>query len=148
MHAKPDPLPEVSAAAESAQEAFWAAVAAAFPAATSGDLPPDAEARFHDESVRVVEEWTRCNVGLADGPAEHHPVARPRESVAVLTWTLGILCSELGRDRVADLVRGMRTTAAEMAARENVTGAHFELACAARLETWLDSTRMRLPRPD
>lgn len=46
---------------ETAQLAFWAKVAEAFPSITSGDFPPDASIRFDDQCRRAIELWLRLN---------------------------------------------------------------------------------------
>lgn len=54
--------PEVAAAAEAAQEAFWAVVAQAFPAALTGDFPPDADMAFDKACEEAIESWVAWNV--------------------------------------------------------------------------------------
>jgi hypothetical protein len=45
-----------------AENAFWAAVAEAFPEAEFGDFSPDGAARFAHACHRAVKEWVSCNV--------------------------------------------------------------------------------------
>lgn len=58
--------------AETAERAFWQAVAEAFPAVTGGDFPPDATHEFSTACERAIETWLMYN---ADGSALTAPEA-------------------------------------------------------------------------
>jgi hypothetical protein len=49
-------------AIEAAQESFWLSIAAAFPEATSGDFPPDADLALREAMTTGVTLWVNCNV--------------------------------------------------------------------------------------
>lgn len=59
------------AAAASAGDAFWAALAAAFPEASSGDLTPGQVTRWEKARDEAVSAWVANNVpdASADGKA-------------------------------------------------------------------------------
>jgi hypothetical protein len=56
------PKNTIEAAVEKAQDAFWATIAAAFPTATAGDFPPDADLAFSQACVQAATVWTDLNV--------------------------------------------------------------------------------------
>lgn len=51
----------VAAAARTATEAFWTALAAGLPEIASGDLPPDAAHQFDLAAARAAAEWASYN---------------------------------------------------------------------------------------
>ena len=52
-----------------AQEAFWTAIAKAFPEAKSGDFPPDATAAFAAACDEAATTWVRGNASATAVPA-------------------------------------------------------------------------------
>ncbi len=50
-----------------AEEAFWAAVAAQFPEAKTGDVGPWATMKLTNTMERAIREWVDENVGEAVG---------------------------------------------------------------------------------
>lgn len=57
-----DPSPErIKKAVEAGEDAFWQAVADAFPEVKTGDLPPDATVRFLTAAEEAVRTWLYVN---------------------------------------------------------------------------------------
>ena len=54
-----DPTPRE--AARDAAAAMWSAVAAAYPAVTTGDFPPDADFALMDAIETAIERWLDIN---------------------------------------------------------------------------------------
>lgn len=46
-----------------AREAFWAAIAAAYPEIKTGDFPPDAAEAFDNAMADAVTVWVEANKG-------------------------------------------------------------------------------------
>lgn len=53
---------QITKAINDADYAFWKAVNDAFPMATGGDFPPDADSRFNDAAREAIRTWVEINV--------------------------------------------------------------------------------------
>lgn len=74
-------MTRTQAAVEAATEAFYAALAAAFPEAKSGDIDPVMDSRFGNVAEEAVCDWIELNVtgglrAVNDDPALDASVAR------------------------------------------------------------------------
>jgi hypothetical protein len=49
-------------AVEAAREAFWLALAAAFPLASTGDMQPEDVDRFDEAATAAARAWIRTNI--------------------------------------------------------------------------------------
>ncbi|MER5608223.1 hypothetical protein AB0F93_00435 [Micromonospora tulbaghiae] len=74
----------IEAAVEAAGDAFWAAIAAAFPEATAGDYPPDAVMNFKRTQHQAVALWLEYNAPQ-DGIAPDAPPA-PKPRYGLVRW--------------------------------------------------------------
>lgn len=53
----------IEKALDKGEDAFWAAIAAQFPEAATGDLSPDMVLTLRRTMERAVREWVNANVG-------------------------------------------------------------------------------------
>jgi hypothetical protein len=53
----------IEKALDKGEDAFWAAIAAQFPEAVTGDLSPDMVLTLRRTMERAVREWVNANVG-------------------------------------------------------------------------------------
>lgn len=60
------PVPDPADVVESAEEAFWTAVAQAYPAARAGDFPPDAAHAITSAMTSAIRAWVAWNVPAGD----------------------------------------------------------------------------------